>query len=52
MERELPDLAFWMTIGDIDKMAANLRRHQATKVASQPSEKDYELPFCPLIEHA
>lgn len=38
MERELPDLAFWMTRGGIDKMASNLRCHQTTEVTSQPSE--------------
>lgn len=39
MERELPDLAFWMTRGDTDKMASNLRCHQTTEVTSQPSER-------------
>lgn len=39
MERELPDLAFGMTIGDIDKMTCNLRYHQTTKITSQPSER-------------
>lgn len=32
------------------KMAANLKCHQTTRVTSQPSEKDHELSFCPLIE--
>lgn len=39
MERELPDLAFWMTRGGTDKMASNLRCHQTTEVTSQPSER-------------
>lgn len=34
MERELPDLAFWMTRGGTDKMASNLRCHQTTEVTS------------------
>lgn len=38
-ERELPDLTLWMTIGDTDKMASNLRCHPTTKGTSQPSER-------------
>lgn len=30
-------------IRDVDKMAANLRSHQTTKVTLQPSEKDHWL---------
>lgn len=39
MEKELPDLAFWMTRGDTDKMVSNLRCHQTIEVTSQPSER-------------